>query len=72
MAFAAIQSHFDCRGIIPQHRMNRMQLEIPIAFAKLVCLAPLRVDEFVDGMFKIKPEDVKRIVASKPGKGKKK
>jgi hypothetical protein len=49
-----------------------MQLEIPIAFAKLVCLAPLTVDEFVDGMFKIKPEDVKRIVARKPGKGKKK
>jgi hypothetical protein len=33
-----------------------------------VSIAPLSVDEFVDGMFKIKPEDVKRIVASKPGK----
>jgi hypothetical protein len=37
-----------------------------------ITIAPLTVDEFVDGMFKIKPEDVKRIVASKPGKGKKK
>jgi hypothetical protein len=37
-----------------------------------VSIAPLTVDEFVDGMFKIKPEDVKRIVASKPGGRKRK
>ena len=34
-------------------------------------IAPLTMDEFVDGMFKIKPADVKRIVASKPGKRRK-
>ena len=35
-----------------------------------VSIAPLTMDEFVDGMFKISPKDVKRIVASKPGKKK--
>lgn len=32
---------------------------------------PLTAEELVRGIFQIKPEDVKRIVASKPGKGKK-
>ncbi len=34
-------------------------------------IAPLTMDEFVEGMFKIAPKDVKRIVASKPGKRRK-
>ena len=29
------------------------------------------MNQLVDGIFKIKPDDVKRVVASKPGKGKK-
>jgi hypothetical protein len=28
------------------------------------------MDQLVDGIFKIKPEDVRRIVASRPGKKK--
>lgn len=37
-----------------------------------VSLAPLTPEQAIQGIFKIKPEDVKRIVGSKPGKGKKK
>jgi hypothetical protein len=37
-----------------------------------VSLAPLTPDQAISGMFKIKPADVKRIVASKPGNGRKK
>ena len=33
---------------------------------------PLTPEQLVRGIFQIKPEDVKRIVASKRGKGKKK
>ena len=33
-----------------------------------VSIAPLTMDQFVDEIFEIKPADVKRIVASKPGK----
>jgi hypothetical protein len=36
-----------------------------------VSAAPLTMNQLVDGMFQIKPSNVKRIVASKPGKGKK-
>ncbi|HLL89078.1 MAG TPA: hypothetical protein VK324_07220 [Tepidisphaeraceae bacterium] len=32
-----------------------------------ISLAPLTVDEAVDAMFAVKPDDVKRIVGSKPG-----
>lgn len=35
-------------------------------------LAPLTMDEAVDAIFAIKPKDVKRIIASKPGKKRKK
>jgi hypothetical protein len=37
-----------------------------------ISLHPLTVDQAVTAIFKIKPEDVKRIVASRPGKRKKK
>jgi hypothetical protein len=37
-----------------------------------ISAAPLTMDQLVDGIFKIKADDVKRVVASKPGKGKKK
>jgi hypothetical protein len=33
-----------------------------------VSLHPLTPEQAISGMFKIKPADVKRIVASKPGK----
>ena len=33
-----------------------------------VSLAPLTMDQAVDAIFKIKPADVKRVLASKPGK----
>jgi hypothetical protein len=33
-----------------------------------VSAAPLTPDELVKGIFQIKPEDVKRVLASKPGK----
>lgn len=33
-----------------------------------VRLAPLTMDQAVDAIFQIKPDDVKKIVASKPGK----
>jgi hypothetical protein len=36
-----------------------------------VRLAPLTPEQAIRGMFQIKPEDVKRIVASKPGRKKK-
>lgn len=36
-----------------------------------VSLAPLSVDEAVTAIFKISKEDVKQIVASRPGKKKK-
>lgn len=36
-----------------------------------VSLHPLTPEQAIGGMFKIKPADVKRIVASKPGKKKK-
>jgi hypothetical protein len=35
-------------------------------------MATLLKDDVVDAVFKIKPADVKRIVASKPANGKKK
>jgi hypothetical protein len=35
-----------------------------------ISLAPLTMDEAVDAIFKIKAADVKRIVASRPGKKK--
>jgi hypothetical protein len=37
-----------------------------------VSASPLSMDQLVDGIFKIKPADVKRIVASRPGKKRKK
>ena len=37
-----------------------------------ISLAPLTPEQAITGMFKIKPEDVKRIVASKPGNNRKK
>ena len=37
-----------------------------------VSLAPLTMDQAVDAIFAIKPDDVKKVLASKPGKGKKK
>jgi hypothetical protein len=33
---------------------------------------PVTMNQLVDSIFKIKPDDVKRIVGSKPGKGRKK
>jgi hypothetical protein len=36
-----------------------------------VSLHPLSPEQAISGMFKIKPADVKRIVASKPGRKKK-
>jgi hypothetical protein len=36
-----------------------------------VSLAPLTPEQAITGIFKIKPEDVKRIVASKPEKKRK-
>jgi hypothetical protein len=39
--------------------------------ASNVRLAPLTPEQAIRGMFQIKPEDVKRIVASKPGRKKK-
>ena len=38
---------------------------------KNIAVENVTMDQLVDGMFNIKPEDAKRIVASKPGKGKK-
>jgi hypothetical protein len=38
---------------------------------KPITAAPLTMDQLVDGVFQIKSSDVKRIVAGKPGKGKK-
>ena len=35
-----------------------------------ISLAPLTMDQAVDAMFKISPKDVKRVLASKPGKKK--
>ena len=35
-----------------------------------ISLAPLSMDQAVDAIFAIKPEDVKKIIASKPGKKK--
>ena len=35
-----------------------------------VSLAPLSMDEAVDAIFQIKPDDVKKVIASKPGKKK--
>jgi hypothetical protein len=35
-----------------------------------VSLAPLTMDQAVDAIFAIKPKDVKKILASKPGKKK--
>ena len=35
-----------------------------------VSLAPLTADQAVRGMFKISKADVKKILASRPGKGK--
>jgi hypothetical protein len=37
-----------------------------------VSLHPLTMDEAVDAVFKIKPADVKRVLASKPTKKKRK
>ena len=37
-----------------------------------VSAVPLTMNQLVDGVFKIKAGDVKRIVTSKPGKGKSK
>jgi hypothetical protein len=34
-----------------------------------VSLAPLSMDEAVDAIFQIKPADVKKVIASKQGKG---
>jgi hypothetical protein len=36
-----------------------------------ISLAPLTMDQAVDAIFAIKPEDVKEILSSRPGKGKK-
>jgi len=36
-----------------------------------VSAAPLTMNQLIDGVFKIKSSDVKRIVASKPGKTRK-
>jgi hypothetical protein len=36
-----------------------------------VSLAPLTMDQAVDAIFAIGPEDVEKIIACKPGKGKK-
>jgi hypothetical protein len=36
-----------------------------------VSLHPLTMDQAVEAIFQIKPSDVKRIVASKPGKKRK-
>jgi hypothetical protein len=38
---------------------------------KNIAVANVTMDQLVDGMFKIKPEEAKKIVSSKPGKGKK-
>jgi hypothetical protein len=35
-----------------------------------VSLAPLSMDEAVDAIFQIKPADVKKVIASRPGKKK--
>jgi len=35
-----------------------------------VSLSPLSMDEAVDAIFQIKPADVKKVMASKPGKKK--
>jgi hypothetical protein len=35
-----------------------------------IILAPLTMDQAVDAMFKISPKDVRRVLASKPGKKK--
>jgi hypothetical protein len=37
-----------------------------------VSLAPLKMDEVVDAIFQIKPDDVKAILAKRPGKQSKK
>jgi hypothetical protein len=39
---------------------------------KPISAAPLTMNQLVDGIFKIKAADVKRVVASKPGTGPKK
>ena len=36
--------------------------------ASNLSMAPLSMDEAVDAIFAIKPADVKKVVASKPGK----
>jgi hypothetical protein len=36
-----------------------------------ISFAPLTMDQAVDAIFAIKPEDVRKVLASKPGKGKK-
>lgn len=37
-----------------------------------VSLHPLTMDQAVDAIFAIKPDDVRKILAKRPGKGKKK
>lgn len=37
-----------------------------------VSLRPLTMDQAVDAIFAIKPDDVRKILAKRPGKGKKK
>ncbi|MGD0389585.1 MAG: hypothetical protein ABSC42_11575 [Tepidisphaeraceae bacterium] len=32
-----------------------------------ISAVPLTMNQLVDGVFKIKPDDVRRIIASKPG-----
>jgi hypothetical protein len=38
---------------------------------KNIAVPNVTMDQLVDGMFKIKPAEAKRVVISKPGKGKK-
>lgn len=51
--------------------MKKKQPGTPQARGSNVSLAPLTPEQAIRGMFQIKPDDVKRIIASKPGRKKK-
>jgi hypothetical protein len=55
--------------IIPSESMPKKQH--PGRRGDPVSLRPLSVEQAVSAIFKIKPDDVKRIVSSRPGKKKK-
>ena len=51
--------------------MQLMPQKTPGNRMKPISLHPLTPEQAITGMFKIKPEDVRRIVSNRPGKKKK-